>query len=191
MYYVVYQTTNLIDGKIYVGAHKTSNLLDGYMGSGIRIRRAIEKHGKDNFKTEILYHLSNSEEMYAKEAEIVNEEFVARDDTYNIKLGGWGGWDHCPSAGRTLSDKARMNIRLGALRRDKSPYQGTKSDAHRAAIKEYHADFSDGNHPRARSISIDGIIYDTQRLAAKAMKVVPNTVQNRVSSDKWPTWKYV
>lgn len=63
------------------------------MGSGLRIRRAIEKYGVENFEKTVLFECSSAEEMNAKEAEIVNEDFIARDDVYNIKLGGEGGWD--------------------------------------------------------------------------------------------------
>lgn len=62
-------------------------------GSGLRIKRAIEKYGIENFIKTILFECSSKEEMNKKEAEIVNEDFIARDDVYNIKLGGEGGWD--------------------------------------------------------------------------------------------------
>lgn len=94
-YYLVYKTTNLVNGKIYIGKHETYNLDDGYLGSGILIQRAIEKYGKENFKREILCECSSREEMNAKEAELVNEEFLKRDDVYNLKQGGEGGWDYC------------------------------------------------------------------------------------------------
>lgn len=92
-YYLIYQIQNKLNGMIYVGKHMTDNKDDGYMGSGIRIRRAIEKYGLENFEKTILFECSSVEEMNAKEAEIVNEDFIARDDVYNIKLGGEGGWE--------------------------------------------------------------------------------------------------
>ena len=32
--------------------------------------------------------------MYAKEKEIVTEEFILREDTYNLRRGGYGGFDY-------------------------------------------------------------------------------------------------
>lgn len=82
---------------IYIGQHQTEDLNDGYMGSGIRIVRAIEKYGVENFEKTILFECSSVEEMNAKEAEIVNEDFISRDDVYNIVVGGTGGWDYVNS----------------------------------------------------------------------------------------------
>jgi hypothetical protein len=39
--YTVYQTTNLINNKIYVGIHKTKNINYDYMGSGKLLKSAI------------------------------------------------------------------------------------------------------------------------------------------------------
>lgn len=94
MYYLIYKITNNVNNKIYIGKHQTENKDDDYMGSGKIIKRAIEKYGIDKFTKEILYECNSLEEMNEKEAEIVDEEFVARLDTYNIKLGGQGGWDY-------------------------------------------------------------------------------------------------
>lgn len=96
MFFYVYQITNLVNGKIYVGKHKSDRHPNdnGYYGSGKLILAAIKKYGIENFKKEVVYYCSSSEEMASKEAEIVTEEFVKRKDTYNMHKGGLGGWEH-------------------------------------------------------------------------------------------------
>lgn len=93
-HYLIYQTTNLVNGKIYIGKHETFNIEDKYFGSGNLIRAAIKKYGLENFEFKILIDLKNREEMNLLEKLVVTEEFCARPDTYNIKVGGDGGWDH-------------------------------------------------------------------------------------------------
>lgn len=93
MFYIIYKITNRVNNKIYIGKHKTSELNDDYMGSGLILKRAIEKYGIDKFDKEILYIYDNEVDMNNMEAEIVNEEFLLREDVYNLKLGGQGGFD--------------------------------------------------------------------------------------------------
>ena len=90
----MYQITNMVNSKIYVGVHTTTNLNDGYMGSGKIIRAAIKKHGIINFRKDILEMFDNAALMFEKETEVVNDEFLLRDDVYNIRRGGHGGFDH-------------------------------------------------------------------------------------------------
>lgn len=94
MYYFIYKTTNKINGKYYIGMHKTDNLEDGYLGSGTYFSRALEKYGKENFEREILEYCDSDEEMHNAESRYITEDIVNDKNSYNLKLGGYGGWDY-------------------------------------------------------------------------------------------------
>lgn len=87
---IIYRTTNLLDGKIYIG--KDKNNIPSYIGSGIRLLNAIKKYGKDNFKKEILEVCSDEESL--NEREIYWIEYYRSYDKsigYNLTKGGEGG----------------------------------------------------------------------------------------------------
>jgi hypothetical protein len=90
MFYTIYKTTNIITSEFYVGQHITSNLDDGYLGSGVSLLESVKKYGKENFIKEILYIFDNKEEMNRKEIELVNESFLSNPLTLNKQLGGCG-----------------------------------------------------------------------------------------------------
>ena len=104
MNYIVYKTTNLINGKIYIGVHRTNpDIFDGYIGCGITQKdkkekilkgfpAAVKKYGYENFKRETLFIYPDTEEgklqAYKKEEELVNLDFIKSSETYNLALGG-------------------------------------------------------------------------------------------------------
>lgn len=91
--YIVYKTTNNINGKIYIGVHivKDENKIDNYLGSNKHLFRAVEKYGKENFTRETLIGNLTEDEAYYIESIIVDEDFIKRKDVYNEKRGGFGG----------------------------------------------------------------------------------------------------
>ena len=106
MKYIVYLTTNLINKKIYIGVHKTENpdKFDGYLGCGININipssymkpktpfhYAVKKYGCKNFYRKTLKVFDDESKAYDLEKEIVNNDFIIREDTYNVSIGGLGG----------------------------------------------------------------------------------------------------
>ena len=92
MHFTVYETKNLLNGKVYIGVHETADPHDGYLGSGKILKAALRKHGRDSFQKRVLHDCATREEMFAREAELVTEGFVAQDNNYNLLPGGSGGW---------------------------------------------------------------------------------------------------
>jgi group I intron endonuclease len=90
-YHFIYKTTNLKNGKFYVGMHSTNNLNDGYLGSGKRLKRSIKKYGVENFKLEILEFFDSRELLVEREKQLVNEELLKDTNCMNLKPGGTGG----------------------------------------------------------------------------------------------------
>ena len=165
MFYCVYKITNTLNGKIYIGLHKTDVLEDNYLGSGKLIRAAIKKHGAKNFVKEVLFVFDNEQSMIEKEIEIVTEEFCNRSDVYNIMPGGKygsGKRNGLSFKGRVHSDESKELIRKAALEREisdesrskmvinnfarRNPEEqkeharkaasGPKSEAHKEALRE-------------------------------------------------------
>ena len=103
MKYIVYETTNLVNNKIYIGVHKTVNpdVFDGYIGCGClatqpntymhpktHFQFAVKKYGPKNFRRKTLAIFNTLEEASNLERELVNEQFLQREDVYNMILGG-------------------------------------------------------------------------------------------------------
>ena len=97
--YIFYITVNLVNGKFYFGVHRTNpEVFDGYIGCGIyrqaqatldiAFHKAVKKYGYSSFRRQTIAVFSSEEEALELEALIVNQEFIEREDTYNVTLGG-------------------------------------------------------------------------------------------------------
>ena len=89
--YILYETTNLVNGKKYRGIHKTNNLEDGYLGSGTALKLAVKKYGEENFSRDIIEFCETYDELLIKESVYVDDEWVKDKSNYNLKTGGQSG----------------------------------------------------------------------------------------------------
>lgn len=116
-YHILYKTTCKVTENFYIGVHSTTDLEDGYLGSGKRLSRSVEKYGRENHVREILEFSENREELMKREREIVNDELLENQKCMNLKKGGEGGFtnaDHvlkCSIAGkRKFLEKMKNDI---------------------------------------------------------------------------------
>ena len=118
MYGYIYKTTNLVNGKIYVGQHKATKFQKRkYLGSGLRIKEAIKKYGRSNFICELLDTAETFEELNQKEIFWISK-LNAVDETigYNLAPGGQPEDIHTVVLGefRKLVTVAELNDYLAA-----------------------------------------------------------------------------
>lgn len=87
---IIYKVTNLVNNKIYIGKDKHNN--SKYFGSGIKIKRAIKKYGKNSFIKETLEECLDEKDLNEREEYWINKyNSVDRNVGYNITHGGEGG----------------------------------------------------------------------------------------------------
>lgn len=85
----VYLTTNLITGKKYIGQHVSKKFDPSYLGSGALMIKAIHRHGRANFKVEIIETAETKEELNQLEINCIQRHNAVEDDNYyNIDKGG-------------------------------------------------------------------------------------------------------
>lgn len=149
-YGFIYITTNLVNGKQYIGQccykkrdRRTKRNWETYLGSGKALLRAVKKYGKESFTREILcvtFSLEDSnflEELILKEYDAVaNPNFYnMADKAYNTK--GFEGKHHTeehkkymsekylanhPNKGKSWSSEVRKHMSEAQLKREKIPY---------------------------------------------------------------------
>lgn len=85
---IVYCTTNLVNGKKYIGSHKDNN--PKYLGSGVLLAKAIKKYGKENFAREVLWEGDESERYSVEEQKIKDLLAVDNPIYYNVSHKGTG-----------------------------------------------------------------------------------------------------
>jgi hypothetical protein len=87
---VIYKVINKINNKWYIGKDAANRPY--YYGSGIAIKNAIKKYGKENFEKIILETCSDKAHLIEREKAWIAESDAVNDPmSYNLAAGGEGG----------------------------------------------------------------------------------------------------
>lgn len=123
---VIYKTTNLVNGKIYIGQDSKNNY--NYFGSGDLIKKAIKKYGLVNFKKEILYECKTQKELNEMEQKhILEYNSTDKSIGYNICVGGTNG----TMLNRKHSDETKKQMSMSRV--------GIKfTEEHKEKLSEAH-----------------------------------------------------
>ncbi len=112
-YGFIYITTNLKNGKRYLGQKSFVQGWQNYLGSGNLFKKALEKYGKESFKRDIVLVCYSSDELNQVEYELsLFFDVVNSDDWYNLVLGGGTsrGWNPSEETKRKIGEKAKERL---------------------------------------------------------------------------------
>lgn len=93
MNHYVYEITNLINGKKYIGKRSCKCKVedDKYMGSGKLLKKAFEKYGKENFRKDIIAICGTEQDAYEQEYILISVyKADEKAEFYNLSDGGKG-----------------------------------------------------------------------------------------------------
>lgn len=190
MYGYIYETTNLVNGKKYIGQHKSEVFDKKYIGSGTYLQRAINKYGIENFICKIIETCESQESLNEKEIYWIKFYNAAKSKNYyNIAEGGFGYGNTLTGLSeedyKLFCEKARVS-KLGSknpmynLKGELSPFFGRKlskelKEKISLSVKNHIDNLSDDERNRRRQAQIIAQIGSKRSEETKArMKVAQN-----------------
>lgn len=90
MYGYIYETTDLRNGKTYIGQHKSNKFEPKYLGSGSRLIDRIKKYGRKQLEVKLLATAENQQELDKLEKQFISEARKRGKAEYNVANGGQG-----------------------------------------------------------------------------------------------------
>lgn len=119
VYGIIYRTTNLVNGRMYIGKHVVSEdydgSFDGYLGSGTLLKRAINFYGEDKFMRETLKECFSEEELCLEEEKFLRENHCAENPVYYNQINSNYLGGRC--SGYKHSDETKEKIRESSIKR--------------------------------------------------------------------------
>jgi len=86
----LYKITNKLTNEFYIGKRK-GDTQNNYWGSGLRIKRQIQKYGRENFTYDIL-RVNEEDIIFKLEKRLVTENYIkSNEKCLNLAPGGKGG----------------------------------------------------------------------------------------------------
>ena len=165
---VIYMTTNLINGKKYLGRDSNNN--PNYLGSGLLLKMAIKKEGKHNFKKVIIEECKSEHELRIREEYWLNYYDAGNDSNFynmnNISSGG------ALFLGRTHSNESKKKIG-NSVRGEKSGMWG-KKHSEKSKIKMGDSNRGEKHYLYGKSPS-----YETRMKSSKARTGEKNHMYGR------------
>ncbi|MEC1584388.1 hypothetical protein P9D80_03290 [Bacillus spizizenii] len=180
-YGFIYITVNKKSNKRYVGkcVYGRINSWENYLGSGVYLKRAIRKHGRDNF-FRIIIDEADSEEELREIEEYYLEMFdaVNSNDFYNLKDTSIGGdtFTHHPEKER--------------IRKLKS-YNASGSRNPMYGVPKTKTNIEATRKANSKPVEIDGKIYRSSTEYGRLFGIGVTTVIYRINSPNYPNYKRI
>ena len=159
---VVYKTTNLINGKKYIGMDSHNN--PKYLGSGTAFLKAIKKYGRNNFKKEILEYCSSIDELEKRETYWINYYDAIHDKNfYNLSDNRKRGIN--PFINKTKEELEKIYSKINVPQRNKK--------------------ISEANKGKPKPLGFGNTNPNPKKGSSK-----PRGFKNRISPSKGKNWKW-
>ena len=174
---IIYKTTNLINGSIYIGKACDRNIIRNYLGSGTYLKRAIKKYGRENFYRTIIDLAENKRDQSSKERFWISFYRENGHNVYNIAPGGEGGCgNHSEQTKKKIGEAHRGSHRSEEVRRIMSlSHIGIKQSA-------------DTIQKRVEKIKGLRRTAETKLKMSISHKGKPSPMKGRASSHRGKTW---
>ena len=179
-YGFIYITTNMINGKRYIGQRKFYGTghqkWQNYLGSGKIIRRAINKYGKENFVREIIDITYSKEELDLKEIQYIKDYNATKTDNfYNLVEGGSGTKGSFDERYTKEERKKIHDLKSENVLGENNPNYGNKWNEEQRKVMSLRMkdQYIGVNNPRAKSVICitTGKIFSTAKEAGEYYKV--------------------